>query len=248
MCTVTFIPQSQSSFILTSNRDEHILRKPASNPQIIEQDNYHLLFPRDGEAGGTWLAASDFGRTICLLNGAFEKHKHHPPYRISRGIVVLEAFQFDSIDEFARHYDFIGIEPFTMVIVEAIPNIKLFELRWDEQQVHFKEIDATRRWIWSSSPLYDAEAQERRLNWFDEWSKEHQIADAESIRSFHCQSFEEFPETGFLMKRDNGVQTVSVSQVQSHGNSVVISHQRLDSKETSEKEMKVRNQLADSAS
>ncbi|MEO0339976.1 MAG: NRDE family protein, partial [Bacteroidota bacterium] len=89
MCTVTFIPQQGQDFILSSNRDEQASRSPQGLSRI-DQFQKELLFPRDTEAGGTWIAASNKDQVVCLLNGAFELHHRQPPYRKSRGIMVLE--------------------------------------------------------------------------------------------------------------------------------------------------------------
>ena len=86
MCTVSFLPL-ENGFILTSNRDERALRKKAIFPSYQESKAGTVIFPQDGEAGGTWFATADT-RMICLLNGAFKSHEKQPPYRHSRGKVV----------------------------------------------------------------------------------------------------------------------------------------------------------------
>src|SRR4030095_9832506 len=96
MCTVSFVPLSNSRFILTSNRDETIKRGLASSPQKINRNGTEIICPVDPLASGSWIGVSEKGRVICLLNGAFERHKHRPPYRMSRGIVVLDALTFSS--------------------------------------------------------------------------------------------------------------------------------------------------------
>jgi len=77
MCTVTYLPLKKG-FILTSNRDERLLRKPSTVPQIQLINKVAVLFPRDMEANGTWMATAQNGRSVCLLNGAFEPHHHNP--------------------------------------------------------------------------------------------------------------------------------------------------------------------------
>ena len=69
MCTVSFLPLD-NGFILTSNRDERALRKPAEFPATYQSNSGTVTFPRDGKAGGTWIAASKT-KMICLLNGGF---------------------------------------------------------------------------------------------------------------------------------------------------------------------------------
>ena len=78
MCTVTYIPQSEDSFILTSNRDE-MPKRSAIGLVELELANKKVLFPRDPKANGTWIASSSTHQLVCLLNGAFVKHKHKPP-------------------------------------------------------------------------------------------------------------------------------------------------------------------------
>src|SRR4051812_5816730 len=104
MCTVTYLPKSKDSFILTSSRDEKPLRKIARPPSIHKRGKQLILFPKDPQGGGTWIAVSESGQTICLLNGAFDKHIPEPPYRKSRGIVALDALQFNTLDSFGKEY------------------------------------------------------------------------------------------------------------------------------------------------
>ena len=66
MCTVTFIPTS-SGFVITSNRDESVARKRALAPIEYEINGCKITFPKDPQAGGTWIAKSD-SKVIVLLN------------------------------------------------------------------------------------------------------------------------------------------------------------------------------------
>lgn len=116
MCTVTFVPTS-TGFILTSNRDEKNYR-PTLPPEIHVVNGKKLLFPKDEEAGGTWIATNNQHQTVCLLNGAFETHVKNPPYRKSRGLILLESFGYDSFAEFAENVDLENIEPFTLLLIE----------------------------------------------------------------------------------------------------------------------------------
>lgn len=209
MCTVTYIPQAEHNFILTSNRDE----APSRSPQNItrtEHGGVKLIFPRDAGAGGTWLAASEDSRVACLLNGAFEKHKHLPPYRRSRGLMVLDFFTYHSSPDFAHQYKFEGMEPFTFIMVG---NDQLHELRWDEKQVHFKTLDTKEKHIWSSSTLYTKEVKERRKQWFEDWMRRRNDFGIKAIQDFHCCGGEKDEWNGLVMNRFNLVQTVSITNV-----------------------------------
>ncbi len=210
MCTVTFIPQGQGNFILTTNRDENAARSPRHITHTV-QHGLALIFPRDTAAGGTWVAASEDGRVGCLLNGAFEKHKHRPPYKHSRGTMVLDFFNFNSAPEFFRKYDFEGLEPFTFIMVDS--DGMLFESRWDEVKIHVKSLDNEGFYLWSSAPLYTKEVREQRQTWFNDWRKGRTDFSLEAIEQFHQTGGQGDTWNGFIMNREGRVQTVSITNI-----------------------------------
>lgn len=169
MCTLTYIPTSETGFILTSNRDELHTRPTAAPPEWHDYKGRSLFFSRDPEAGGTWLGHHRNGRILCLLNGAFQLHEHRPPYRMSRGLVVLEGLVAESRQHFVSHFDFAGIEPFTLVWLEGGERPTMQELRWDEKRLYVSEVDTETSHIWSSATLYNAEVRQKREQWFADW-------------------------------------------------------------------------------
>jgi hypothetical protein len=209
MCTVTYIPQTDGNFILSSNRDENAARSPQNLTQTTER-GVRLIFPRDTAAGGTWIVASEDCRVVCLLNGAFVKHHHQPPYKRSRGTMVLDFFSFHTAPAFFERYDFEGMEPFTLIVVDKGA---LYELKWDEQQAHVRYLDAAGRFIWSSVTLYPPEIQEKRNGWFKDWLDGRQDFGLEAIQHFHRTGGEGDTWNGFIMNRHNRVQTVSLTNV-----------------------------------
>lgn len=210
MCTVTFMPTKNNGFILTSNRDENAKRSPQNITRILKVQQ-ELVFPRDIEAGGSWIAASSDNKLVCLLNGAFERQERNPPYRISRGIMVLDFFQFLNANEFFTDYSFEKIEPFTMIICD---NGQLWDFRWDGIQKHVKELDTTKHHIWSSATLYDEPIRLKREKWLDEWLKDRTDFSKEAILELHKRGGEGNPSIDFMMNRWNHlVETVSITQV-----------------------------------
>jgi hypothetical protein len=213
MCTLTLFPKPQNKgFILTFSRDE----TPNRSSIVIQQDvEKGLIYPQDALHGGTWLAFQPLkNRFVCLLNGAFEIHKRQLPYRKSRGLVVLEAFDYEEISFFCTKYDFEGIEPFTMILSE---NDVLMELRWDGIERHIKILDKTTPHIWSSCTLYNKDIRQLREQWFSNFLKnpksEIRNPKSEDLWSFHLTPNDSMPENAILMQRPSGVQTVSISQL-----------------------------------
>jgi hypothetical protein len=214
MCTVTYLP-TYNGFLLTSNRDEALIRKPAARPLVYHSASGPILFPRDGDAGGTWIATSANYRTVCLLNGAFYPHHHNPPYKKSRGLVVLDFFDSESVKAFVDTCDLNGIEPFTMLLIEEK---KLYEFRWDGVQKYFKEIDATQPLIRCSVTLYAPEVIALREKWFSNWLQKHNKYEAKEILKFHLFAGENDAGTNIRMSRSGLVKTVSVTCIERSGN------------------------------
>lgn len=210
MCTLSFIP-TDTGYIFTHNRDEHFLRESALAPAFYKTENGGLVYPKDGKAGGTWIA-SDGSTTTCLLNGAFQKHKHQPPYQKSRGIVLLESFGYHS-STFGSTYDFTGIEPFTILRVKNLE--APLELRWDGKHVH-ETIRERKPMILSSATLYDQESQLERETLFHNFLTRNPAPTPASIFTFHGLKHSGKEEQDFIMERESGVKTLSVSQVIVH--------------------------------
>jgi len=207
MCTVTFLP-FKDKLLITSNRDELKLRAPASSPETHEFPNGKILFPKDGQAGGTWIAAHENGNAMVLLNGAFTRHIHNPPYRKSRGLIFLEIFDSDDPKKAFEQIELGDIEPFTLVIWQQGV---LWETKWDGKEKYIIPRKADAPQIWSSAMLYDPEVRELRRKWFYEWLATHEQPSADDIRQFHEFGGEGDERTALRMNRDGILLTVSIT-------------------------------------
>lgn len=166
-------------------------------------------------AGGTWLAVNHNKEITCLLNGAFTKHVKSKIYRKSRGSVIIDSFDFRVVENFTQKYDFAGIEPFTLLLFR---NGKLYVLRWDGYRTHLDQVDLKLPHIWSSTTLYDPVTIKERKKWFVQWIEKNISKPDRKIKDFHLSSYNnENQENNILMKRENGLQTVSITQVRTDG-------------------------------
>ena len=210
MCTVTYIPQPEGGFLFTSNRDEAPSRssKEISSKQL--ENDVEIHFPKDAKAGGTWIAVSNDNRLICVLNGAFDRHEHQPPYRLSRGIMALEFFEYESAIDFFEGYEFKGMEPFTLVIID---NGNLFDFRWDGKETFMSMLDNASCHIWSSSMLYPLEIKEKREALFNNWLSTKKSISKEDIMDFHHNGKVGDPKYDLIMNRGNLVRTVSITSI-----------------------------------
>ena len=224
MCTVTYLPLGNNNFILTSNRDEQPARETIE-PKVYIEDGVSLRYPKDILAGGTWIGLSFENRLVCLLNGGFESYEREASYKMSRGVIVKAILKSDDFESYIKSFDFTGIEPFTIVLVDWNADLKTYELVWDGKQKHFTELKQEPR-IWSSSTLYSQEEKELRKTWFANWLENQKEFTQEEILKFHHNSEIGTPENSPKMKRWY-VETVSVTSVKKEASETTMNYQNL---------------------
>ncbi len=209
MCTVTFIPTNEG-IIITSNRDEHISRGKAIAPIKISSDGVDIIYPKDPDAGGTWIATKNNGDTIVLLNGAFKKHIPKPPYAKSRGLILLSIFELLNFEKSIEQFDLMNIEPFTIVYYT---HKRLFEFRWDGQLKYLQELSVHESYIWSSVTLYDVTMNTKRKEWFEKWHLTCPNPNQEQVINFHLTAGDGDSAEDLKMNRQNELFTVSISTI-----------------------------------
>jgi len=222
MCTVTYLPIGEADFILTSNRDEQPSRKTIE-PKDYFEDGVKLKYPKDELAGGTWIGLSDKNRLVCLLNGGFETYKREASYKMSRGIIVKAILKSDDFKSYINNFDFVGIEPFTIVLLDWNTELKAYELVWDGAEKHFSELKKKPK-IWSSSTLYTQEEKSLRKKWFADWLENQSEFTQEEILKFHHNSEIGTPENSIKMKRSY-VETVSVTSIKKSSQEIAMNYQ-----------------------
>lgn len=218
MCTVSYIPKGDT-FVFTSNRDEHKSRPPAYVPQQKIVNGQKIIYPEDPKAGGTWFAVNERGILTVLLNGAFKKHTPKGNYAKSRGLVVLDIISNKNPQDYLTTIDLFNIEPFTILVFQE-GNLK--ELRWNGEEKFIKKVDATKTHIWSSVTLYKPDVIEKRQAMFSSFIEKGSL-ETSNIIDFHCNNNEDF-ENGFVINRDTGLKTFSVTQAVLHKTKIALEH------------------------
>ena len=212
MCTVTYLPLPREGFVLTSTRDEKNFRQAALAPRKKSIPGATVFFPRDTDAGGTWIATAIEGYTVCLLNGGFKIHESKPPYRLSRGLVLLDFYKYNNVIEFRNGYDFKGIEPFTLLLL-GYKQRSIDELRWDGEQIHHTAMNPDIPGIWSSVTLYTNDVIRRRKEWFEKWLLKDPGFHTANAVNFHKNAGTGDLHNDILMNREDQVRTVSITSV-----------------------------------
>ena len=182
MCTVSYIPTQNNGIIWTQNRDESPSRASAG---LIMEDE--LIYPKDPLAGGTWIALSQKGRLISLMNGAWETLPYQKSTVKSRGQVLLDAIRINDANQ-------------------------LWELRWDQHKRYIQALDPEQAHVWSSVSLYPCEVRKRRKEIFEQYFMKEIAYTTDSILDFHKLDRIEGLEEGIQIDRSY-VKTVSITQI-----------------------------------
>jgi hypothetical protein len=209
MCTVSFVPVKEK-IIITSNRDEKTSRKNAIRPELTVYKGCKLYYPKDADAGGTWIVMKENGDAAVLLNGAFIAHAAEPPYRMSRGIVLLNIITAERASVIFTKINLQDIEPFTFVLLE---NNCLYEFRWDGAEKYCRQLNVNRPHIWSSSTLYDGFAVRKREQNFASFLNNHPVPTQLDILNFHRSATIEIKQHDLLKTTVGDHFTVSITSI-----------------------------------
>lgn len=221
MCTLSFY-KGINQVIITSNRDENRLRPNAIHPKKINLKNTTVYCPIDPQHNGTWFAANQKGDVFVLLNGAENKHISNPPYKKSRGLILLEIVDHENILENWQSIELKGIENFTLIVfVEK----KLFHFTWNGSEKSCQKLNENKPYIWSSSTLYDDTTRRKREDEFNSLiaKNKHSIS-SDDLINFHTMTEMENNSEGIIINRTSNILTKNITQITLKSNSFKLHH------------------------
>lgn len=116
MCTVSLVSSRDGSALrLLMNRDERRLRAAAWPPAAVEIDGVSVIRPIDPQSGGTWIAMSDKGIVLALLNASGPAPSGGGR---SRGTIIPALISSAGFEELAARWaglDLSAVAPCTLV-------------------------------------------------------------------------------------------------------------------------------------
>ncbi len=219
MCTLTYVPNGEGG-IITANRDETPLRNAKSLSQYYSQKGEQFRIAREPIHGGTNLAIGNEFTTI-LLNGAFHSHERRINYSRSRGLIVLDSLESESLKHLEEE-ELKGVEPFTLVRFGNVIEI----LRWDENKVHYHIHDNEEPFLVASAQLYSDEVRMKRELWFSDLLRSGASSPLD-LWEFHHQGGDGDIQNDLVMNRNGMVCTVSITQIHRQRNSQYIRHHNI---------------------
>jgi uncharacterized protein with NRDE domain len=138
MCTMTWVVKD-GGYELFFNRDELVSRSRADLPSIQQVDDVQYLSPTDADAGGTWIAANQFGITACLLNHyEFEQIATYKQWT-SRGEIIRSFATTENlgvVEQKFLEFELDDYRAFRMFVIDRAGNNRLCV--WDGHQARIE--------------------------------------------------------------------------------------------------------------
>ena len=121
--------------------------------------------------------------------------------------LLISEDVFEALDT----YNFNGVEPFTVILVDWKKDLVLYELVWDGSISHLSEKPLAPQ-IWSSSLLYSEETKKKREVWFSEFIFNNLNPSETELLEFHKTAGEGSKDVDLIMDR-GFVKTKSITQL-----------------------------------
>lgn len=158
MCTASWL-RDGTAFRLFFNRDESRGRPVAMPPDVYATEGVHFLSPRDAAKGGSWIAVSERGAILALLNRSGGQRPENPGTRgrlIPRWIAAADSF--DLVRSIANE-DLSDLPPFRLLAFgfDDSAEGRAVVYGWDSQQRERSALESARGLV-ASSGLGDAAA------------------------------------------------------------------------------------------
>jgi len=208
VCTMTWFVK-EDGYELFFNRDERLSRSRAELPSSQQVDGVSYISPTDADAGGTWIAANQFGYTVCLLNHyQFEQIETYKNWT-SRGEIVRRFAVTSDLDLAEQRFgemDLKDYRAFRMFIIERNGDNRLCV--WDGHSARVEVNVSTPK---SSSSVDARHVKAVRKSLFDNLNLVESCNSQDYI-NYHASHLPSRSKESVCMHR-NDAKTVSLSHV-----------------------------------
>jgi len=208
MCTATWLT-GPGAFHLFFNRDELRTRERASPPRPAESDGVRFLAPRDGRAGGTWLAATEHGLALALLN---RSDGRVPPEAASRGHLIPRLVAAGDPTDFAARLgreELAALPPFRLAAFWFAPRAASLA-SWDGHRLTCEPL--TDSGLLASSGLGDRQATVHRARLWGALRADGRPPDPARLRELH-RSHDAGPSAWSVCMHRDEAETASSAEI-----------------------------------
>jgi hypothetical protein len=162
MCTVSVVPSPDGSTLrVLMNRDERRLRPVAHPPAVHQTRTGHAIWPTDPDGGGSWIAATDAGLALLMLNIDGTRRS---PELLSRALLIPALASVRSMEELVQVWQQLDVTAFAPFRLVAVSREQVAVCTATQRVPMLAGVDRPR--VFASSALGDAEAESARGNLF----------------------------------------------------------------------------------
>ena len=191
MCTITFFPKNEHSYIISMNRDELKSRKKAFPPRTDSKNGMSFMRPIDGNKGGTWIAVNDKLMSLSIMNWYQAYHKQMDGEEFeTRGQIIHELIDkpdLSTCDQKLRKLDLQKYQPFRLIGVQTDPMI-LKRWHWDGEKLQLFD-EPVERQIWISAGLEYEKVYESRKSVFNNFLDNKSIVSLKDVKDLHASEY-----------------------------------------------------------
>ncbi len=225
MCTLSVITRD-NGYLLAMNRDEKIARGAGEGPEIQDLNGTTAIYPSDG-AGGTWIAANEYGISLALLNwNDIVRRPLDISKARSRGEIIPALGSSSRMAELHAAFGVLDLErtlPFRLIGVFASEKA-IGEWHWGSLQLTF-HAQAWHSRHWFSSSLSDKQAESLRGTTCRDAQHESDAGSVPWLRRLHA-SHAGGPGPFSLCVHRKDVKTLSYSEIMVTSGQVQMGHFR----------------------
>lgn len=212
MCTIT-AQQDGGRLLVTMNRDEVRGRAPEQPPT----ERGDLVYPVDGQAGGTWIGVNRRGVCACIANlypqdAAVSTYEPPPALRRTRGEIVPDVLDLGNPEALRRWMTSLDARlypPFTLLVFAV--GKPWMQLRWTGQGEPELQTGHGKWFMLSSSSWNTDSVLSWRRRKFEQWLLAPRFMG--TLPTFHLLQPRDMEEWAPLMSRDTA-HTRSITQVE----------------------------------
>jgi Transport and Golgi organisation 2 len=212
MCTVTVVPD-RSGVRIVHSRDELRSRRKALPPRLLQAGAHAAILPLDPDSGGAWVAATDAGMALAVLNVNERPCACRTPRGRSRGLIIPALLDCSTINAAlakALAWPSDKFAPHRLVLIDEREIAQVVVRARGPQTVFRRSLTAP--FLFTSSGLGDSLVKGPRRRLF----RRHFAAPgarAAQQDAFHRLRWPRHPEIGVRMSRPDA-ETVSLTTIE----------------------------------
>lgn len=225
MCTVSLISATPGNYFLGGNRDEQKSRKKGLPPSIKTANGVTYLAPEDTTAGGTWIAANEFGLSLAILNRYHDNFANQklPVNPTSRGLIIPSLIHSTDLKQveaqISYHLNPNQYRPFSLLAI-GIKNIKALRWDWDGRNFFISKPQKPPK-IWVSSGMYQQEVEKSREKVFEKHLTNNPKMSVSEMKALHSSTHPKPGHLSISMELEH-VQTVSCTIIEAAENDILM--------------------------